>query len=254
MEPVFQTFVAEPPQNKPECVKILKEAENQRSSNMQSAMDLLDEVSKQLGNVREDAAGNKTNVTGTIASDVQEMQYLTKRGNIQYELQEYEEALRCFKDIWQHPTMRKNCKVFQRLGNCSRKLADFNNAEKYYTQGLKLAAMTEGANIKEEIEFNSGKTLLMIAQNKFDLAFKSINTCIKLDSSTRKKGPNGPVVSPLYQCQKAEVQYKLGNQQDADKELEKVISMVDSGVCETLVSGSNLIYVRTIAEKFKSNK
>ena len=45
-------------------------------------MDLLDEVSKQLGNVREDAAGNKTNVTGTIASDVQEMQYLTKRGNI----------------------------------------------------------------------------------------------------------------------------------------------------------------------------
>jgi tetratricopeptide (TPR) repeat protein len=112
-------------QIKTEILSLISEAESLKSSDIHTATKTLYTAANKLKHLKKEQ--DKASVrNATQNKETLEIIYLSKKGNLLYEIEEYNNALDSYKQI--QKKIPANSKVYKAIGDCHRKLHNYTEA------------------------------------------------------------------------------------------------------------------------------
>lgn len=213
---------------KDQVLALLQEAQEKKKTNTAEGIKILLKAGDLLPHLPADndkrSERNVTQDRGT-----QEILYLSKRGNILYELKDYKEAGVCYKAI--KDVLPNNTQVYKAIGDCFRKQNDHNEAVKQYGQGLQVYERDESSMPAQKAGLLNSRGLAYIGLKDFKLALADFDGAIKINPK-----------NPLYQCNKGQAAYGLGDKDTALNHFKQASELVKSNQLGDLTR-NNLAYI-----------
>ena len=177
---------------------LLAKAEEEKASNLPVAVATLHEAAKLISIILHEADNQERASLRNTTTDpkIIIVHYFTKKGNIHYEIGEYEEALRCYKEAKGHiPGVGD---IYKPIGDCLRKKGKFEEALAIYEEGLEVFADNPPSDPKKKAALLSSKGLLFLNMGKKKEAVDAFDEAAKIAKT-----------NPLYWCHKGQALHAL---------------------------------------------
>jgi tetratricopeptide (TPR) repeat protein len=231
---------AENEQVKAKILALLEEAETQKAQNLTQAIKLLEEAKQEMTHLKNEvdkmSVRNATQNKGAL-----ELLYLSKHGNILYEIEEYQLALASYDKI--QKILPSEIKVYKAQGDCYRKMGNYEEAlKKYQTALLKWENDDSAVDNDKAAILNSKALVEMNMDDHLAEALKTFQEIIKLSPS-----------NPLYHCNMGKILYAQGKQDQAMKEFSKAHDLIKSGAMGDELNKNNLEYLQNTFSQFLDN-
>lgn len=214
---------------------LLQAAEQRKQTNTAEAIRMLQDAAQLLPNLH---VVNDSRSDRNITQDrsTQEILYLSKRGNILYELREYQEAANCYLTI--KGKLPQNSEVCKAYGDCLRKQERYHEAIQEYETGLMKFERDDTAmpTVKAAMLNSKGLTYMELKDYRSALA--------DFDAAISVNGRN-----PLYHCNKGHAVFALGRRGAALMSFKQANELVRSRNFENLTS-HNVNYIENTLRKF----
>ncbi|MGF1925216.1 MAG: tetratricopeptide repeat protein [Bacteroidia bacterium] len=213
----------------------LQAAQEKKKTNTLEAIELLVQAGKLLPYLlSDDSKGSERN--STLGQGTEEILYLSKRGNILYELKEYEEAGTCYKAL--KDMIPNVVQVYKPYGDCFRKQGSYNEAIKEYELGLQLYKRDVTPIKSQKAGLLNSRGLAYLGLKNFEQARADFDAAIKINGK-----------NPLYHCNMGHVVYALGDKETALSSFRHAIELVESDQLGDLTR-QNISYIQKTLKEF----
>ena len=213
----------------------LQDAQEKKKTNTLEAIDLLVQAGKLLPHLPpDDSKGSERNAT--LGHGTEEILYLSKRGNILYELEEYQEAGTCYKAI--KDMLPNVVLVYKPYGDCFRKQGNYNEAIKEYEQGLRVYGKDVSPIKAQKAGLLNSKGLAYLGLKEFEQARADFDAAIKINGK-----------NPLYHCNKGHAAYALKDKESALNHFKQASELVKSNQLGDLTT-HNITYIQKTLQEF----
>jgi tetratricopeptide (TPR) repeat protein len=224
---------------KKEVRELLQKADELQKSDMPKAISALNDAKNLLPQLKFEDDGKMSNNNVSYDKGTQEMLYLSKYGNILYEIKEYQDALVYYQKL-QVKASGEN-RVYKAQGDCYRKLERYEESLKQYEIGLKVWTKSKSSSPSEKAELLNSRGLSYIRMNKNAEGLIDFNEAINL---TAKK-PNA-----LYYCNKGAALYNQGNKVESLAVFKEAHELIKSGETAEGLNSENIKYINKVLEPF----
>ncbi len=180
----------------------------------------------------------------TQNNEEQMILYLSKRGNILYEIGEYEIALESYTQI--QSEIPGNCKVYKAQGDCYRKMGNYEEAVYKYEVALSKYENDPSSSKSDKAAILNSKGLVELSIAADLLDEEHLNNALNLFKDAIKLNPN----NPLYYCNQGKALYSLGSEDEAITVFNKASKLLESGTIGEELSKDNIVYINNTLSTF----
>jgi tetratricopeptide (TPR) repeat protein len=224
---------------KQEINNLLNKAESLKDSNLLEAINILNDVKNILPQLKREDDSKMSNKNVSHDKGTQEMLYLSKYGNILYEIGEYEKALSYYDDLAKK--LPSNNEIYKAQGDCYRKLGQYEESLTKYGKGLEIWGKDKSAGNEDKAALLNSQGLSYMETGKSKEALDNFNEAIKLTN----KIPNA-----LYYCNQGAALYAQGNHAGSLEVFKKAHELVKLGKIAKGLNSENIHYINKTLEPF----
>jgi len=232
-------------QIKTEILSLISEAESLKSSDIHTATKTLYIAANKLKYIEKEQ--DKASVkNATQDKETLEIIYLSKKGKLLYEIEEYNNALDSYKQI--QKKIPANFKVYKAIGDCHRKLHNYNEALKQYSIALERYENDENASKTDKAAILNSKGLTEIALDSTSFNVDHLNNALEIFKEVIKLNPN----SPLYHCNLGKVYHALSEKDSAILSFQKAHELIENNKFDEELNSENKAYIEKVLNEFVS--